>query len=111
MLAEEALVLAYTGSADQPTWLEAGDVENLLAAMPSANIAPEQARAFVSDALSAIARLEPAIEAQLQAQAEGLRQAHQRVRQAASGVGGFTRVSVQLPFDLMGLYLYLPAPK
>lgn len=111
MLAEEALVLAFTGSADQPTWLESGEVEGLLAATPSANIAPEQARTFVSDALSTVPTLEPAIEAQLQAQAEALRQAHQRVRQAASGVGGFTRVAVQLPFDLMGLYLYLPAPK
>jgi superfamily II DNA or RNA helicase len=111
LLAEEALMLAYTGAADNPTWLEPADVEALLAAEPAANITAEQARDFVAEGLAAVSALEPEVEARLHAQAEALRQAHQRVRLAASGTGGFTSVTAQLPFDLVGLYVYLPAPR
>jgi hypothetical protein len=111
LLAEEALLLAFTGSVTEPVWLEPVAVESLLGAEPAGNVAEGQAREFLSQVLEGLPDLEPAIVGRLEAQAEALRDAHQRVRAAAAGTGGYTSVTAQLPFDLVGLYVYLPVPK
>ena len=59
LLAEDARLLAFTGSPDAPAWLNDEQAEALLAAVPDANISPEQAARLAArlvDALPALAR-------------------------------------------------------
>jgi superfamily II DNA or RNA helicase len=126
LVAEEARMLAFRGKPGDPQWLSQQEVEALLAAEPSGNVAPDLARDDLNRLLALETRpdadgvertkprllwhLEPALDAEAEAMAERLRESHARVRTAARQSGA-ARISVtpNKPADLLGVYVYLPA--
>ncbi|MGC5015118.1 helicase-related protein [Streptosporangium sp. DT93] len=125
LVAEEARVLAFRGRLDNPDWLSQEEVEALLAAEPSGNVAPDLAHDDLDRLIAPetreqpdgsewtkprlMWRLEPALDAEAEAMAERLRDSHARVR-AASRQSGISKISVTAnkPADLLGVYIYLP---
>lgn len=111
MVAEDAQALAYRGSAEQPHWLAGDEVAALLAAVPSGNVAPDQARDFVVSALGAAGLLRDALDAKADELAVRLREAHLRVRETAGQrVRRQVAVRAEKPADVLAVYVYLPVP-
>lgn len=109
-LAEELAVLAFEGApTGEAVWLSAERAEALLDASPSGNIADEQKRRFVAAVVDGAGALVPAIEAEAARRAEALLAAHRRVRTAARERGLGYRVQPQLPADVLGIFVLLPA--
>jgi hypothetical protein len=108
-LAEECRLLAFAGPPTSPEWLDDIAAEALLQAEPAANILPEQARTFVSRVIEGFDELRPHLEVAAHRRAETLLEAHRRVRTAARLRGVSYRVTPQLPPDVFGIYVYLPA--
>jgi hypothetical protein len=113
-VAEEARVLAFTGTPAAPSWLEDDIVADLLRARPSANVPIEVATNAMGNVLDGLTAMRPRLEATARSVAEELRDAHVRVRTAARGeragalgVRGL-EVRPQLPVDILGVYLYRP---
>lgn len=111
LLAEDVGLLAYTGDADEPVWLEAPAAEGLLSLRPDANTGHDLARDFLSEAIASLDVLRPAIDDDARLRAAALEASHARVREALLDRGVRTTVAAQLPADVLGVYLYLPAPK
>lgn len=114
-VAEEARIVAFSGSPKDPRWLDHSQVDQLLSAEPSANVSPDVARNVMTTVLAALDDLTPHLEQTAQAVADELREAHLAVRQAARGeragqlsVRGL-QVEPQLPVDVLGVYVYRPA--
>jgi superfamily II DNA or RNA helicase len=108
LLAEDAAVLAFTGTLDDPVWLPDADAEALLHATPAGNIHRDQATQLLTPVIAALPALVAHLDADAAARAEVLRQAHERVRDAARARGIRVRVEPQPPADLLGVYLLLP---
>jgi hypothetical protein len=108
-LAEECRLLGFTGPPEEAGWLGDRHTEALLDAQPSGNITPEQARDFIARVVEGYERLSPHVEDEARRRAVLLREAHERVRLGA-GQRGTSRVEAQLPPDVLGVYIYLPAP-
>jgi superfamily II DNA or RNA helicase len=109
-LAEECLVLGFEGAPESADWLESEQLEPLLAATPDANVAPEQAAGFVQKVIDGAGALEGHLAAVAIARAEALEDAHKRVREAARQRGVSYEVHPQGAPDVLGIYVYLPAP-
>jgi superfamily II DNA or RNA helicase len=107
MLAEEIRALAFTGTPEQPNWLDEKDADELLQAKPSANVPPSLVTAQVTHLVSHAAPLEPHLAKLAKHRAELLLDAHTRVRKSAKMKG---RVAVEpvLPPDLLGCFILLP---
>jgi hypothetical protein len=110
LLAEECLTLAFAGAPEQAEWLDdAAVIEALLAATPDGNIAPEQATNFVRRVIEGFEHLRPTLDQVVVERGEALLEAHRRVRSAARMTGLRYRVEAQVPGDVLGIYVYLPA--
>ena len=110
VLAEEARVLGYTGAPEEAVWLNDAGAEAVLGARADANISPEQARTFVRRAVEGLAECRPRLEQEANRLADELLAAHRRVREASGARSGVRyRVEAQLPVDVLGVYVYLPA--
>lgn len=120
MLAEEAMLLAFTGAPESPRWLSSVEAERLLSAIPSGNVWPEAAREFLDEVLSAEDHWRPHVHAEAEGRARALATSHARVRSAdrrragrvVRGVGrgtGRVLVTPQHPTDVLGIYMFLPA--
>lgn len=108
LLAEDCGLLAWTGAAENPTWLTAEEVTTLFAAEPGAN--PGGAVDFLTEAVGALDLITPRFEDEARQRAAQLHDAHTRVREAAREKGVKVAVEPQLPVDVLGVYVYLPAP-
>ena len=109
-LAEEVRVLAFTGAPDAASWLaDAGEADRLLDLVPAGNVLPEQANAALERVVAGLDDLRPAIERVAAARAAYLMTDHERVREVVS-LRGKTTVTPQLPVDILGIYVFLPAP-
>ena len=119
MLAEEALLLAFTGAPESPRLLPPGEAEHLLSATPSGNVWPDIARQFIGEVLQAEDRWRPHLHAEAERRARALATSHARVRSAdrrraggaVRGAGrgtGRVRVTAQHPTDVLGIYMFLP---
>jgi len=108
-LAEECKLLAFSGSPNNAVWLPEAAAEALLQVRPSANTAIEDQRDFVRRIVEGLPQLEGAISDIAAVRAKELLDAHQRVRSAAMQGSGSYRVEPQLPVDILGVYVYLPA--
>jgi len=109
LLAEEAFYAGYRVADDGPTWLPADEVERLATtAEPAGSVDAAQAEHWLRRVLAQREEIEAALERIAHERADDLRDAHQRVR-AATRARGETRVRPVLPFDLLGLYVLLPA--
>lgn len=112
-MAEEARVLAFTGTPNNPSWLNDADVDQLLLAKATANAG--DVSNMMSNILSTLPLLTDALNAKAQAVAEEIRDAHREVRIVARGdragqlgIRGLT-VEANLPVDVLGIYVYSPA--
>jgi hypothetical protein len=110
LLAEECIVAGYRGQPAALTWLSADEPERLLAAEPAGNVPPDQRRVWLEGAIAALPELQAGIAALVRARAEEVLAAHQRVRSAARLRGVRTTVRPVLPADVLGLYVFMPAP-
>jgi len=107
LLAEDCGVLAFTGAPTSPTWLDESGAQALLAAEPSGNVVPGEATSYLQEALDAVESWRHHLDSDAAQRADGLRQAHERVRDAARQKGVKFRVVPQ-PVDVLGLFVYLP---
>ena len=110
VVAEDAQVLAFRGRPTEPEWLPAENVQALLTAPASGNVPPDQAADFTERAIADLPDLHAPLEQLADDLAEGLREAHLRVREA-TGQRARRQITVraQKPADVLGVYVYLPA--
>lgn len=109
ILAEDCRLAAFTGSPQNSVWLEEGEAEKLLFAQPDENINPDQAAGFLEKVIEGFDQIRPNLENAAQQRGEELLEAHQRVRLASRIRSTRYRVEPQLPPDILGLYIFLPA--
>jgi superfamily II DNA or RNA helicase len=108
LLAEDCAVLAFTGDAASPQWLEPADAEDLLTVRPSSNVASEQAEEVLSEIFTRAHSWLEGLTADARRDADVLLADHRRVRQSSQRrVRGLT-VEPQLPADVIGCYVLLP---
>lgn len=108
LVAEDAELVAFRGTPEDPTWLDAGEVAGLVAARPEGNIPADQATDMVARALEKVALLTDHLDARADARADELLESHRRVRAGAGAARAGLRVRAQKPVDILGVYLYLP---
>ncbi len=111
LLAEDCRLLAFSGSTENASWLSEEEAEALLLASADENISPEQARDFVDRVKAGVDLLRPHLEQEARDRGRELLEAHQRVRQAMKARNVRYRVEPQIPPDVLGIYVYLPANK
>lgn len=109
LLAEDSQVIAFEGAPGQHTWINNASAEALLGATPDANIHPQQAVQSASKIIEAFEQLEPDLNTYAEQRAQELLEAHTRVRSASKQHGVRYVVKAQLPPDVLGIYVYLPA--
>lgn len=109
LLAEDVGVLGFEGSPDAPAWLPQELAAALLSVAPDANVGADQARHFLQRVVDGAGALAPSLDAEARRRGEALLDAHRRVRDAARGTGRY-RVEPQLPPDVLGVFVLLPAP-
>ena len=109
LLCEEILPLAYTGPSEAPQWLAPEAAERMLATRPDRNLGQTAIDQQLDLLLSALPRLQLALEPLAAERAAAQLAAHERVREAARTKG---RVGIQpvLPVDILGAYVLIPAP-
>ena len=111
MLAEEALLLGFSGSATSPRWLSADDALQLLDAEPTGNIDSAVASERLERILEAGSYWRPQLEAEADSRAAALAEAHRTVRVADRRPGRGSqnvRVEAQHPVDVLAVYHFLP---
>ena len=114
MLAEDAMVMAFTGDMASPEWIDDEAAEALLRARPIANVDQGLQRHMIQEVLAAEPAWRSAIDAAAQRRASELVAAHARVRQAAGRRGGMLarcHAEPLLPADVLGIFVYLPGLK
>ncbi|MBZ0295877.1 MAG: DEAD/DEAH box helicase, partial [Anaerolineae bacterium] len=114
LLAEDSLTLAFEGSPENAVWLEPDAAEALLNAEPDENIHPQQAAEFVGRVVEGFDHLAPTLNDIAGRRGDELLAAHVRVREAAYRRGERRpqhRVEAQLPPDVLGIYVFLPATR
>lgn len=109
LLAEDCRLLAFSGSPQSAVWVEENEAENLLIAQPDGNIAADQAAEFVGRVIDGFELLRSHLDQAAMQRGEELLEAHQRVRLATKTRNVRYRVEPQLPSDILGLYIFLPA--
>jgi hypothetical protein len=109
LLAEECCIVGFEGAAEQAVWLAPEQAEALLTATPDANIAPEQSREFVGKVVAAAPALAPWLDAFAAERAKALLAVHRQLRDESRTKGLKYDVRPQLPADVLGVYVLLPA--
>ena len=109
LLAEDCRLLAFTGSPQSAVWLDEKEAEKLLSAQPDGNIATDQAAEFIGRVIEGYDLLRPYLNQAAMQRGEELLEAHQRVRMATKTRNVRYRVEPQLPPDVLGIYIFLPA--
>jgi superfamily II DNA or RNA helicase len=109
LMAEDCQMLAFAGAPQQAQWLDSETAEELLLAQPDANVHPDQARHALKQILDGFDVLRPHLDETALARGQELLDAHRRVRTAARMRGVSHRVEAQVPGDVLGVYVYLPA--
>ena len=109
LLAEECQIMGFEGAPESPVWLTQAQAEKLLAASPDANIAPDQARSFVGKVVAGSAALQSELEKFADERAKSLLAIHRQLRDETRVKGLKYDVRAQLPVDVIGVYVLLPA--
>ncbi|MBP5623027.1 MAG: ATP-dependent helicase, partial [Thermoguttaceae bacterium] len=106
-LAEDVQIVGFSGLPSNPTWLSGEETEKILAARPTGNVLPQQARTFLDRVLDGCADLKPRLDQFARERADALKDAHTRVKNAMK-----TKVKIdvepELPPDVVGVYVYIP---
>lgn len=109
MLAEDVQLVAFEGAPNEALWIDSGRAEKLLQVVPDENIHPAQATTFVQRVIDGFDHIMPHLEEVAHRRADELLEQHKRVRVAARLRGVRYAVEPQLPPDVLGIYVYLPA--
>jgi superfamily II DNA or RNA helicase len=107
LLAEDAILAAFTGKPGDPSWLSDEQTALLLEVDPDGNVAHDVAVRQLERARDAIPTIEPRLDELAHLRASAVLDAHRRVRASARAQGSY-EVRPQLPVDVLGLYVYLP---
>ena len=107
LLAEEVLPLAFTGTPDNLSMLDADAIAKLLDAKPTGNLTDSLVRQQLDRLFEVLDTLRPMLNSNAANRAEVLLDAHTRVRSASRMTGQVT-VQPVLPVDLLGCFIYLP---
>ena len=108
LVAEDAHVLAFRGSPEQPEWLAQDEVKALLAAHPDANVPSDQARDLAARILDRLSAVDGELSTRADDLAATLLESHRRVRAGAAATRRGLAVRAQKLVDILGVYLYLP---
>ena len=106
MVAEDLVALAFAGSPANPEWLD--DASPLFAAVPSQNVAEEQARSAAARALADLDKVSDHLREVGEHLAAKTFESHRRVRQASHELVRGLKVTAEPNADIVGAYLYLP---
>jgi hypothetical protein len=109
LLAEDSALLAFTGAPERAEWLDPDEAEALLTAVPTENITPSQAADFVRKVIDGLDHLRPSLDDSARCRGQELLESHRRVRTAARVRNVRHDVRPELPPDVLGIYVYLPA--
>lgn len=109
LLAEDCCVFAFRGVPQQAEWFDdEATITELLQASSEANTPGVQIKHFLQQVIAGYPDyLAPHLAQLAKERAEALREAHRRVRKAAS-ISVRVTVEPQLPPDVLGMYVYLP---
>jgi hypothetical protein len=109
VLAEDCGLLAFRGAPATAEWLTEDEARTLLMCKPEGNVNPDTARDRIGNVLEAYAaHLHPRVEEAAQQRAAQLREAHQRVREAAQLKGVRYEVVSSGSPDLLSITVFLP---
>ena len=107
-VAEDARLLAFTGSPQNAAWLTPDQAQDLLQVAADANTAPDFARSTLDRVLSGLDATTAHLDAVGEDLADELLAAHRRVRSASGEIVRGVQVRAQQPADVLGVYVYLP---
>ncbi|WP_109471964.1 helicase-related protein [Ornithinimicrobium cavernae] len=108
LIAEDAHVIAFRGTPENPDWLSTDEVAQLLDAIPDANVPSDQARDLAARVIDRLNALNDQLSTRADALAERLLESHRRVRSGAGAAKRGLAVRAQKPVDILGVYVYLP---
>jgi superfamily II DNA or RNA helicase len=109
LLAEDALLTAFTGDPATPQWLPEVDAEKLIAVKPDASVPPDIAIHQLVSVTDHLPGMIPVLDAFATKRGQELLEAHRRVRKAADARGSY-RIDHSPP-DVLGIYIFLPIAK
>ena len=109
LLAEDALLTAFTGDPSAPQWLPEADAEKLMAVKPDASVPPDIAIHQLVSVTDHLPGLIPVLDEFATKRGQELLEAHRRVRKAADARGSY-RIDHSPP-DVLGIYIFLPVAK
>jgi len=110
LLAEDCRLIGFRGAPDRAEWIDdSAEVEKLLDARPARNIDKAQASGFVEKVIEGFGVLRPHLETYAKKRGGEILDSHKRVREATRQTGVKYEVEPQLPVDVLGIYVFLPA--
>ena len=107
-VAEDAHFLAHTTSGDTISWLPDDQLDTLLTAPATGNIADSLAEAQLTKALARLDELQPHLEQTGRAKAHRLVTEHRDIRAASRSGGRAVTAHLLPPPDVLGVYVFLP---
>ncbi|MCK4511442.1 SWF/SNF helicase family protein [bacterium] len=111
LLAEDCRVIGFCGAPDKAKWLDddQDQIEQLLNAKPSRNIDAAQASGFVQKVIDDFDALRSHLDEYAKRRGDEILDAHRRVRESIKVTGVRYEIEPQLPPDMLGIYVFLPA--
>lgn len=106
LLAEDALLTAFTGDPAAPIWLGEAETARLIELKPDASVPPDIAVDHLDPVTAHLPAMTSALDGFARARGQELLEAHRRVRSAAGARGSY-RIDHSPP-DVLGLYIFLP---
>lgn len=107
-VAEDAHFLAHTTLGDTISWLPQDQLDTLLTAPATGNIADSLAEAQLTKALARLDELQPHLEQTGRAKAHRLVTEHRDIRAASRSGGRAVTAHLLPPPDVLGVYVFLP---
>ena len=109
LLAEDALLTAFTGDPASPKWLAEAEAEQLAGLKPDANVPPDIAIHQLLSVTEHLPGMVPMLDTFARTRGQQLLEAHRRVRTAAGARGSY-RIDHSPP-DVLGIYIFLPVAR
>ena len=109
LLAEDSLLVGFTGEPASPTWLSDAESEAMLALKPDSAVTADVARQQLDAISSRLNNLAAELDRITRDRGQQLLEAHRRVREASKHIGQY-RIEQNQP-DILGAYVFLPVVK
>ncbi|WAE75497.1 DEAD/DEAH box helicase [Streptomonospora nanhaiensis] len=110
LVAEDARLVAFQGAPERAVWVDPQQALTLLEARADANTDPGYGERTMAKTLDGLAHTADHLAAYGRELADGLADSHRRVRGASGDIRRGLRVKAQEPADILGVYVYMPAP-